>query len=92
MKMRTVEVIRRLTLEKSIYVEIPESVTNEELREALYNRMYAYEELKYGTHVQQMSEEEEVIEVEDSTRTPSVRYKTTDRDWSNALIADGILK
>jgi hypothetical protein len=92
MKMRTVEIIRRLTLEKSIYVEIPESVSNEELRETLYNRMYAYEELVYGTHVQQMSEEDEVIEVEDSKRTPTTRFKATDKDWSDAMMADGILK
>ncbi|MBK1884135.1 hypothetical protein JIN85_17070 [Luteolibacter pohnpeiensis] len=91
MKRRTVKITRQLTMAKSIVVEIPEGISNDELKSCLYDRCQTYDELETETSVHDMNEENEQIEVEDTKEPASVGFRVTDPDWFEAMREDEIV-
>ena len=91
MKTRTVKVTRQLTMAKSVILEIPEGVTNDDLESCLYDRCNTYGALEMETSIHDMTEEEETIEVEDSTEPATEDFRATDDEWIEALKDDQLL-
>lgn len=89
-KTRTVKVTRILTLSTSVVMEIPESLTNENFNEALYDRCNTYDSLLTVADRHDMEESDERIDVEDVS-SPSEFFGVTNPDWMSALKEDQLL-
>lgn len=90
MKTRTVKVTRILTLSSSVIMEIPESLTNKNFNEALYDRCETYQSLLTVADRFDMEESDERIDVEDAA-SPSEFFGVTNQDWMSALKDDQLL-
>ena len=91
MNTRTVMVTRQLTMVKSIIVEIPAEITNDQLKSCLYDRCNVYDEVEMETTIYDMTEEDEMLDVEDSTEPATEDFSITDTEWLEALKADELL-